>query len=247
MIEVKQLSKSFGPIVAVDKVSFRVAKGDVLGFLGPNGAGKTTTMKMISCFLPPDGGTATVMGCDIIEDPISVRRSIGYVAENAPAYDEMTTESFLKFVCQARGMNRRLRNERIEQIAETCAVAEVMHQPIGTLSKGYRRRVGLAQVLIHDPPVLILDEPTEGLDPNQKHDVRQLIKKLAPEKSIIISTHILEEVDAICNRIVIIDQGRILVNSTADDLRKRRDETLDEVFRGLTTKSRKPTVAGGAA
>ena len=247
MIKVKKLSKAFGPIVAVDAVSFRVAEGDVLGFLGPNGAGKTTTMKMISCFLPPDSGTASVMGHDIIREPVAVRRCIGYVAENAPAYDEMTTESFLKFVCEARGMNRRTRRQKIEQIAETCAITEVMHQLIGTLSKGYRRRVGLAQALVHDPPVLILDEPTEGLDPNQKYDVRQLIKKLASEKCIIISTHILEEVDAICNRIVIIDRGRMLVNSTADELRKRQGGTLDEIFRKLTPRRRAAPVAGGAA
>ena len=248
MIKVKGLSKSFGPIRAVDKVSFSVAKGDVLGFLGPNGAGKTTTMKMISCFLPPDSGTAKVMGHDVVADSVAARRCIGYVAENAPAYDEMTTESFLHFVCEARGMNRRTRKAKTEEIAERCAISDVMHQLIGTLSKGYRRRVGLAQALVHNPPVLILDEPTDGLDPNQKHAVRQLIQELAAEKYIIISTHILEEVDAICNRIVIIDRGRIQVNSTASKLSSRYEgKPLNEIFRELTTGRRAAGVVGGTA
>lgn len=247
MIEVKELSKAFGPILAVDGVSFSVARGDVLGFLGPNGAGKTTTMKMLSCFLTPDRGTATVVGYDIVAQPVQVRRCVGYLAENAPAYDEMTTESFLRFVCEARGMSRRQRRDAVERVAETCAVTEVMHQLIGTLSKGFRRRVGLAQAFVHDPPVLILDEPTDGLDPNQKHDVRKLIKRLAPEKCTIISTHILEEVDAICNRIIIIDRGRIRVDSTPDELRKREGGTLDRIFRKLTTYRKTAPVAGGAA
>lgn len=238
MIKVNELRKAYGPIRAVDGVTFDVAKGDVLGFLGPNGAGKTTTMKILSCFMPPDNGTASVAGHDIIEEPVDVRRKIGYVAENAPAYDEMTTSSFLNFVCEARGLNRAEREEAIEKVAESCAITSVMFQPIGTLSKGFRRRVGLAQALVHDPPVLILDEPTEGLDPNQKHDVRQLIHKLAPEKCTIISTHILEEVDAICNRIIIIDQGRILVNTTPKELREKESGNLNEIFRKITLKHR---------
>jgi ABC-2 type transport system ATP-binding protein len=246
MIEVKDLRKVFGPIVAVDGVSFKAAKGDVLGLLGPNGAGKSTTMRILSCFLPPDSGTAVIAGHDIVEDPIAVQRNIGYLAENAPAYDEMTADSFLNFVCETRGMHRVERREAVNHIASVTAIQSVMRQPIGTLSKGYRRRVGLAQALIHNPPVLILDEPTDGLDPNQKHDVRMLIKKLAADKCIIISTHILEEVDAICNRMAIIDRGRLLIDSTPNELRAREGGSLDEIFRKLT--SHKPAVAaaGGA-
>ena len=244
MIEVKELRKAFGPILAVDGVSFAADRGDVLGFLGPNGAGKSTTMRMLSCFLPPDGGTATVCGHDIITDSLAVRRSVGYLAENVPAYDEMTTESFLRFVCDARRVTGGTRQGALDKVVESCALHGVMHQPIGTLSKGYRRRVGLAQALIHDPPVLILDEPTDGLDPNQKLEVRQLIKRLAVEKCIIVSTHILEEVDAICNRMVIIDRGRIKVDSTPAALRDEIGGTLEDIFRKLTTEP-KAAVAGG--
>ncbi|MBN1257807.1 MAG: ATP-binding cassette domain-containing protein [Planctomycetes bacterium] len=247
MIEVKELRKAFGPIVAVDSISFAVGKGDVLGFLGPNGAGKSTTMKLLSCFMPPDSGTANISGHDIRKEPVAVRQSLGYVAENAPAYDEMTTESFLKFVCDARGLKARTRKEALGRVAEMCAIGGVMHQPIGTLSKGYRRRVGLAQALVHDPDVLLLDEPTDGLDPNQKHDVRKLITEMAARKCIIISTHILEEVEAICNRIIIIDRGEILVDSTPKQLREREHGSLEEIFRKLTTQHLQLDLKGGAA
>jgi ABC-2 type transport system ATP-binding protein len=234
MIRVKDLRRKFGSIVAVDGISFEAVKGDVLGFLGPNGAGKTTAMRMIACFLPPDGGTATVCGHDILREPIKVRQSLGYLAENAPAYNEMTVGSFLKFVCDARQIYGNVRKEALDRIVVLSAIESVYHQTIETLSKGYRRRVGLAQALIHDPPVLILDEPTDGLDPNQKHEVRQLIGKMAKDKCIVVSTHILEEVEAVCNRTIIIQRGRILVDSTPDELKQKYQASLDEVFRRLT-------------
>jgi len=246
LIEIKELRKAFGPIVAVDGISFTVDKGDVLGLLGPNGAGKSTTMRMLSCFMPPDDGTAVVAGHDIITDPIAVRHSLGYVAENAPAYDEMSVLGFLRFVCSARGLRGGAGRTAIDKVAASCALADVMHQQIGTLSKGYRRRVGLAQALVHDPEVLILDEPTDGLDPNQKHDVRELIKQMSSEKCIVVSTHILEEVDAICNRIIIIDRGKILTDSTPDEIRSQKSGTLEDIFRRMTT-GKTAAAKGGAA
>jgi ABC-2 type transport system ATP-binding protein len=235
MIEVKHLRRCFGPVVAVDGISFTAHKGDVLGFLGPNGAGKSTAMKMLACFLAPDGGTASICGHDIITDPVGVRRCLGYLAENAPAYHEMTVAGFLGFVCDARRIGGAARSRAIEHVLSMCSIESVYHQTIETLSKGYRRRVGLAQALIHDPQVLILDEPTDGLDPNQKHEVRQLINRMAQEKCIIISTHILEEVEQVCNRTVIIARGRILVDSTPAQLSEEHGCDLNEVFRKITT------------
>lgn len=235
MINVKELRRTFGPIVAVDDISFDVGKGHVLGFLGPNGAGKSTAMKMLACFLRPDRGTATVCGNDILKDPIAVRKSVGYLAENAPAYNEMTVGAFLNFVCDARQIGGKARKKALDRIVPICSINSVYHQVIDTLSKGYRRRVGLAQALIHDPEVLILDEPTDGLDPNQKHEVRQLIGEMAQDKCIIISTHILEEVELVCNRAIIIARGKILVDSTPDDLKKEHNIPLDEVFRKITS------------
>ena len=197
MIEVKELRRSFGPVVAVDGISFRAAKGQVLGLLGPNGAGKTTAMRMLTCYIRPDSGTASVCGHSILRDTVGVRRSLGYLAENSPAYPEMTVGGFLKFVCDVRKIRGRRRKQALERVVPMCAIDSVYHQTIETLSKGYKRRVGLAQALIHDPDVLILDEPTDGLDPNQKHDVRRLITQMAKDKCIVISTHILEEVEAV--------------------------------------------------
>jgi ABC-2 type transport system ATP-binding protein len=234
MINVTNLRRCFGPIVAVDDISFEVGKGEVLGFLGPNGAGKSTAMKMLACFLTPDRGTATVCGHDILRNPIKVRQSLGYLAENAPAYGEMTVGSFLNFICDARKIQGKARGETIEHITGLCAIESVYHQTIDTLSKGYRRRVGLAQTLIHDPKVLILDEPTDGLDPNQKHEVRKLINKMAKDKCIVISTHILEEVDAICTRSIIISKGKILADDTPEALKEKYQCGLDEVFRMIT-------------
>ena len=239
MIEVKELRRSFAPVVAVDGISFSVEKGQVLGLLGPNGAGKSTAMRMLACFLRPDSGTATVLGYDILKNPIEVRRSIGYLAENVPAYNEMTVGSFLNFVCDARQIKGKERKQALDRIVPMCSIESVYHQTIETLSKGYKRRVGLAQALIHDPDVLILDEPTDGLDPNQKHEVRKLISKMAKNKCIIISTHILEEVEAVCSRTIIIARGRILVDSTPGQLKEKYQCGLDAVFRRITRNGKK--------
>ncbi len=235
MISIKELRRSFGPIVAVDGVSFDVQKGEVLGFLGPNGAGKSTVMRMLACYLRPDSGTATVCGYDILKNPLEVRKSIGYLAENVPAYNEMTVGGLLDFVCDARQIPASERKKALDRVVPMCAIDSVYHQAIDTLSKGYRRRVGLAQALIHDPQVLILDEPTDGLDPNQKHEVRQLISKMAKEKCIIVSTHILEEVEAVCSRTIIIAKGKLIVDSTPEQLRQKYGCSLEEVFRKITT------------
>ncbi len=235
MIEVQHLRRSFGPVVAVDDISFTAQKGDVLGFLGPNGAGKSTAMKMLACFLAPDKGTAKICGHDILTDSVQVRQCLGYLAENAPSYNEMTVAGFLDFVCDARRICGAERKKALDRIVPMCSVESVYHQTIETLSKGYRRRVGLAQALIHDPQVLILDEPTDGLDPNQKHEVRELIGRMAQEKCIIISTHILEEVEQVCNRTIVIARGQILVDSTPKELTEQHGCSLNEVFRKITT------------
>jgi len=234
MIEVKEIRRSFGPVVAVDGISFNVAKGQVLGLLGPNGAGKSTAMRILACFLRPDSGTATVCGYDILRSPIDVRQSLGYLGENVPAYNEMTVGSFLNFICDVRRIKGNDRKRTLDRIVPMCSIDSVYHQTIETLSKGYKRRVGLAQALIHDPQVLILDEPTDGLDPNQKHEVRQLINKMSKDKCIIVSTHILEEVEAVCSRTIIIARGRILVDSTPAELKEKYKCSLDDVFRKIT-------------
>jgi len=234
MIEVKEIRRSFGPVVAVDGISFNVGKGQVLGLLGPNGAGKSTAMRILACFLRPDSGTATVCGYDILRRAIDVRRSLGYLGENVPAYNEMTVGSFLDFICDVRRIKGNDRKRTLDRIVPMCSIDSVYHQTIETLSKGYKRRVGLAQALIHDPQVLILDEPTDGLDPNQKHEVRQLINKMSKDKCIIVSTHILEEVEAVCSRTIIIARGRILVDSTPAELKEKYKCSLDEVFRKIT-------------
>jgi ABC-2 type transport system ATP-binding protein len=234
MISVKNLRRTFGPIVAVDSISFDVDKGEVLGFLGPNGAGKSTAMKMITCFLAPDSGTAEVCGYDILSQSVEARKKMGYLAESAPAYGEMTVSGFLKFICDAREIKGALRKDAIERVVNMCSIESVYHQSIETLSKGYKRRVGLAQALIHDPEVLILDEPTDGLDPNQKYEVRELINSMAKDKTIIISTHILEEVEAICTRSIIVARGKILVDSTPEALKQEHGCSLFDVFRKIT-------------
>ncbi len=217
-IEVKNLSKQFGSLRAVDDVSFNVARGEVLGFLGPNGAGKSTTMKMIAGFLEPTHGTVSLCGYDVLTDPISLKKKLGYLPEGAPAYGEMTPLTFLNFIADIRGLKGRYRKERIIDVVEKIHIEGVLHQSIDTLSKGFKRRVGMAQAILHDPDVLIMDEPTDGLDPNQKHEVRTLIQNMAKDKAIIISTHILEEVDAVCDRAIIISKGQLLFNGTPTEL-----------------------------
>jgi len=221
MIEARGLSRRFGPIVAVDDVSFSVGRGEVLGFLGPNGAGKSTTMKMLTGFLAPTSGTAVICGDDIRAKPVAAKRHIGYLPEGAPAYPDMTPRGFLEFIAAIRGFRGAEAKNRIEQVIESADLRTVLEQPIDTLSKGFKRRVGLAQALLHDPEVLILDEPTDGLDPNQKHEVRALINVLAPQKAIVISTHLLEEVDAICTRAIVIASGRLLADATPFELAAR--------------------------
>jgi ABC-2 type transport system ATP-binding protein len=236
MIEVKNLVKHYGPIRAVDGVSFSVRQGDILGFLGPNGAGKSTTMKMITGYLPPTEGTAKVGGFDVRTAPLEVKRRIGYLPESSPAYQEMAIEEFLGFIADVRGFSGEERKKRINDVINLCQLDDVRRQVIETLSKGYKQRVGFAQAVLHDPPVLILDEPTDGLDPNQKHEVRRIIKGMAAEKAIVLSTHILEEVDAICTRVIIIAKGKVIVDETPAQLRARSQSgRLDDVFRKLTT------------
>ena len=221
MIECRELTKQFGPLLAVDNLSFQVSPGEVLCFLGPNGAGKTTTMRIIAGFLSPTSGRALVCGFDVETQSTAAKHKIGYLPEGAPSYPEMTARSFLEFIADTRELKGALRQARLDEVFGLLHLEPVLEQTIDTLSKGYRRRVGLAQAILHDPEVLILDEPTDGLDPNQKHEVRQLINRMSASKTIIISTHLLEEVDAVCNRAIIIAGGRILADDTPANLEAR--------------------------
>jgi ABC-2 type transport system ATP-binding protein len=236
MIEIKNLSKSFGPFRAVDGITFSVPRGEVLGFLGPNGAGKSTTMKMVTGFLTPTSGTVTVCGHDIQTDPMGAKRKLGYLPEGAPAYPDMTPAAFLAFIADIRGLSGATKASRLAEVIGLVHLEGVLHQRIETLSKGFKRRVGLAQAILHDPEVLVLDEPTDGLDPNQKHEVRTLIRRMSKDKAIVLSTHILEEVEAVCTRAIIIARGRILFDGSPTDLQK--EGPLDEVFRRITTGER---------
>ncbi len=218
MIKVTDLSKRFGPITAVDNISFTVSKGEVLGFLGPNGAGKSTTMKMITGFLLPDAGRISIHGDDVLERPVSAKHRLGYLPEGAPLYSDMTPRSFLDFIADIRGFSGDEKRQRVESVIDKVNLQSVLDQPMDTLSKGFKRRVGLAQAILHDPEVLVLDEPTDGLDPNQKQEVRELIRTMAPEKAIILSTHILEEVDAVCSRAIIIAGGKLVADGTPTEL-----------------------------
>jgi ABC-2 type transport system ATP-binding protein len=231
MIKIENLVKTFGAKRAVDGISFNVERGEVVGFLGPNGSGKSTTMRMITGYYAPTGGRVSVGGHDVVESPLEAKRLIGYLPENAAAYTDMTVHGFLAFAAELRGLDGDARKRAVAKAAERCFLGSVLHQSVDTLSKGYRHRTCLAQALIHDPEVLILDEPTDGLDPNQKYEVRNLIRELGRTKAVVFSTHILEEVDAACTRAIIIDKGRVVAQGTPDELGR----PLDEVFRRITT------------
>jgi ABC-2 type transport system ATP-binding protein len=235
MLKVDNLKKNFGDFQAVKGISFSVGKGEVLGFLGPNGAGKSTTMRMITGFIPPSAGTATVCGHDITTDPVAAKACFGYLPENAPSYRSMTVEDFLTFIAGVRGFRGKAGKEKVEAVIAKARLSNVAKQTIDTLSKGYRQRTCFAQAILHDPKVLIMDEPTDGLDPNQKFVVREMIKEMSADKAIIISTHILEEVDAVCSRAVVIAHGELKADGTPAEL-KAMDPSgrLDVVFRNLT-------------
>jgi ABC-2 type transport system ATP-binding protein len=224
MIQARNLTKTFGPKVAVDGISFTLEKGEVLGFLGPNGAGKSTTMRMVTGYLPPTSGEILISNLSLATRPVAARRLIGYLPENAPSYSDMTVEGFLRFAANMRGLSGESAKRALGRAVELCFLQPVLHQGIETLSKGYRHRICFAQSIIHDPDILILDEPTDGLDPNQKHEVRSLIKSMGRTKAILFSTHILEEVEAACTRAVVIDRGRIVANGTPEDLKARSPE-----------------------
>jgi ABC-2 type transport system ATP-binding protein len=235
LIEIEGLTKRFGGFTAVDDVSFTVRRGEVLGFLGPNGAGKSTTMRMLAGFMTPTAGRASICGHDVQNDSIAARKALGFLPEGAPTYPEMTVQAFLQFVARIRGYSGREMDERVAHAIGLTTLAGVRLQPVETLSKGFKRRVGLAQALLHDPPVLVLDEPTDGLDPNQKHEVRELIARMAPQKAIVISTHILEEVGAVCTRAIVIARGRVVADATPAELAARHPSgKLDDVFRDMT-------------
>lgn len=231
-IDVNAITKSFGPVTAVRELSFSLSTGEVLGFLGPNGAGKSTTMKMIAGFLAPDAGRVTVNGHPVAEKPQAVHRSIGYLPEGAPLYGDMTVWNFLGFVARLRGMGRREAHTAMEREIDALGLVPVLDRPVEHLSKGFKRRVGLAQALLHGPPVLVLDEPTDGLDPNQKHQIRSLIRDLAPTRAILISTHLLDEVDSVCTRAIVLNQGQIVFDDTPAAMRQRGP--MEQVFRDLT-------------
>jgi ABC-2 type transport system ATP-binding protein len=221
MIEVNALTKRFADVVAVSDLSFRVGPGEILGFLGPNGAGKSTTMRIVAGFIAPTSGSAAVCGHDVTQDPLAARRALGYLPEGAPVWPEMTPRGFLRFIADLRGLKGEHRERRLSDTIGRLGLEPVLDRTIDTLSKGFKRRVGLAQAIVHDPPVLVLDEPTDGLDPNQKHEVRTLIREMAPGKTIVISTHILEEVHAVCTRAIIVAGGRLLADETPAVLEAR--------------------------
>ncbi len=240
MLEVKNLKKRFGSFEAVKGISFSAGKGEVLGFLGPNGAGKSTTMRMITGFLPPTDGTAVVCGHDVAREPVEAKKNIGYLPESAPSYRAMTVADYLRFVAEIRGYRGSEARDRVAAAIEKARLGSVARKTIETLSKGYRQRTCFAQAILHDPPVLVMDEPTDGLDPNQKFTVREMIREMAAEKTIVVSTHILEEVDAVCTRAIVIADGEIRADGTPAQLRAMDPSgRLDVVFRKLTMKEEK--------
>jgi len=236
MIEIEHLVKKFGQLTAVDDISFTVGSGEVLGFLGPNGAGKSTTMKMVTGFLAPTSGSIKVCGFPVVGDAREAKEKIGYLPEGAPCYGEMTPYQFLQFIADVRNLKGDIRKQRIKTVIEQLHLQKVINRPIDTLSKGFKRRVGLSQAILHDPQVLVLDEPTDGLDPNQKFEVRELIKSMAKDKIVVISTHILEEVEAVCTRAIIIANGKIVADETPQELLSRSPSgRMDDVFRDITS------------
>ena len=235
LVETRALVKRFGAFTAVDGITFSVDRGEVVGFLGPNGAGKSTTMKIIAGFLEPTSGSAFIAGHDSRLDPIAARNRLGYLPEGAPAYPDMSVGAFLEFVSSMRGLSKPQGRARLAELAERIDLEDVWNRRIEALSKGYKRRVGIAQALVHDPDVLILDEPTDGLDPNQKHEMRELIRQLAPDKAIVVSTHILEEVEAICTRAIVIARGRMMADSTPAELLARAPEKPAGLVQGVRT------------
>ena len=234
MIEAEGLSKYYGDFAAIENVSFQVHQGEVVAFLGPNGAGKSTTMKLLTGYLAPSAGVARIAGCDMSTDRLAGAARLGYLPENGPLYPDMTPRSLLEFFADARGMSGARKRDRIQAVVELCALGSVIGKPIGKLSRGYRQRVGMAQVLLHEPDVLVLDEPTAGLDPNQIHDVRETIRKLGENKTILLSTHILQEVEAMARRVLFIDEGRLVFDGLISDLTKG-GKHLDQSFRELTS------------
>jgi len=234
MIQVEHLSKRYGPTLAVSDISFQVQTGEILGFLGPNGAGKTTTMKILTCFMPPTQGTVTIDGLDVFDQSLAVRRKIGYLPESAPMYNEMNVVEYLSFVAGVRGIPKERLKGRLEEMLRVCGLETVTRKEIGELSKGFRQRVGLAQAMIHDPEILILDEPTSGLDPNQIVEIRNLIKRLGQQKTVILSTHILPEVQATCDRVLIISNGKLVADGTPTELagQFKGDDNLEVVVTG---------------
>ncbi len=241
MIKVENLYKSFQGKTVLHDISFDVQKGEVLGFLGPNGAGKSTTMRIITGFLEPDAGQVSICGQDVAQSPVEAKRYIGYLAESAATYQDMRVQSFLNFAAQIRGLIGVAKSTAIDRVIDLCHLEPVLHQPIENLSKGFRQRVGLAQALVHDPDVLILDEPTDGLDPNQKYEVRGLIARIAQSKAIVFSTHILEEVENVCSRAIVINEGRIVANGTPDSFKAQTSSgRLDDFFRNITRSIKEP-------
>jgi ABC-2 type transport system ATP-binding protein len=234
MIEIKNLYKKYDDITVVDNLSLSVEKGEVLGFLGPNGAGKSTTMKMVTGFIEPSSGAIKIKNLLVQESAYEIKKHMGYLPEGAPQYGEMTTLDFLLFIAKIRGIEKNKINESIESAIENLSLKDVLAKRIEHLSKGFKRRVGIAQAIIHDPEILIMDEPTDGLDPNQKYDVRELIKKISKDKTIIISTHILEEVEAVCTRAAIIAKGKLLFDDTPNKLKNSGENSLDDTFRKIT-------------